>query len=571
MTIRPANQCSLHSYPKIHIDRASVIKPCTAEQAAADQFIDKSIPTWKKLFFDVWQEGIPFMLKHIVGLKTPNANIYYVYLVKTIKYLALILLHLHQAYLRIYGYFYPYSLMSLDELCNQFSRCPNWTESVIKAFSWHPSSDRCAVAICNDYVYVYHETNRIRILRHNNQRKITDMAWHPTNEEILIVATQTNLILWKIPKNNPSSKFSDNTPGIAYLAPGVHLIRRNVQTELTSSLTDNSIENNFRLIDNILMPPIISIQFNKSGDKLFACSPNSSKIAILDVDQILSAKPDVKGKIKVTPHFIRRFGQGLTKLMWSPTKNRLAVSTTSSFMRVFEPFSWTCKNWQTQDTIQDFIWSKPMGRILLVANKTEPYLYALPFLDNPTSKDVGGNRLLAKALDLTATVGELGDLIGGRIQSLAWDAEGKRLAISFKDNPQSILLYRTVERPTIEFHQLGIIQSENGSYPLLMEFHEKFKNGSLLTICWSDGHCQHVPLNYALQEISRNGTASLNGSLNGTLNSSNLDSAKTPTGSRPPRSLTNFCHGSSSISPHQGALMPINKLQHQKTLFTVDK
>lgn len=573
MTIRSTNQYSLQSYPKIQIDKGSVIKPCVAEQVAADQFIDRSIPTWKRLVQDIWHEGFTFILKYITNLKiSPNASIYYIYLVKTVKYLAILLLHLHQAYLCIYGYFYPFSLMSLDELCNQFSRCPRWTDSVIRAFSWHPNFDRCAVAICNDYVYVYHGNNRVRVLRHNNQRKITDMAWHPENEELLIVATQSNLILWKISKNNSNSKLLDASQGLAYLAPGVHLTKRNVLSDASSAPSDSLHESNFRIVEGVLNPPIISIQFSQNGDKLYACSPNSSKLAVISVDELLSTKPDAKGKIRIAPKYIRRFGQGLTKLVWSPTKNRLAVSTTSSFMRVFEPVGWSCKSWFTQDTTQDLIWSKPTGRILLVANKTEPILYALPFLDEPLAKDVGGNKSLAKALDLTATVGELGDLIGGRVQSLAWDKEGKRLAISFKDNPESILLYRTVERPTIEFHQLGVIQSENGSHPLLMDFHDKFKNGSLLTICWNDGICQHIPLTYAPQEVSRNSVSSaLNGSLNGSLNSSSYALTKSPSQARVPRSLTNFCHGSNSISPHQGALMPINKLQHQKTLFTVEK
>lgn len=575
MTIRSANSYNLQAYPKIQIDRGSVIKPCIAEQSAADQFIDRTIPTWRRIVHDIWHEGLPYILKYVSNAREPrSANPYYVYFIRTIRYLALLLLHLHQVYLYIYGYFYPYSLMSLDELCNEFTRCPKWTESVIRAFSWHPNFDRCAVAICNDYVYVYHGTSRIRVLRHNSQRKIVDMAWHPTNEQVLIVATQTNILVWRIAENSvTNSRLLDNSQSYAYLAPGVHLIRRGQSSQIDPpNLSESSHENSFRILDNFLSPPIVSLQFDQKGDKLLACSPNSSKIAVIGVKELLESKPDTKGRIKIKVNYLRKFGQGVTKLLWSPTKNRLAVATTSSFIRVHELFAWTSRRWLTQDIAQDLVWSKPSGRILLIANKTEPYLYALPFLDEPQANDVGGNRSITKALDLTATRGELGTLVGGCVQSLAWDREGKRLAISFRDNPESILLYRTVEKPTVEFHQLGIIQSDNGSLPLLMDFHDKFKNGSLLTICWSDGNCQHIPLTYASHEQLRNVSSKANGH-DSSLNSSHVNPVSPNSGAKTARSLTNFCHvsGSNSISPYQAALMPINKLQHHKTLFTLEK
>lgn len=573
MPLHSSNIQNLQNYPKINIDRNSVIKPLIANSAAADQFIDKPVATWKKILQDVWIEGIPFILHYISTLKIPaNSNIYCVYLIKIIKYLALFMLHIHKVYLHIYGYFYPYSLLSHDALCNEFTRCSQWSEALIRAFAWHPKHDRCAVAICNDYVYVYEGPLRIRVLRHNQQRKVVDLAWQPNNKEVLVVATQTSIILWRVSQNQAHSiQNLKNSNLTTYLAPGLQLIKREKEYQYSNgtklSETNTSVhttDKSFKVIENVLPAPIVSIEFDQGSNRLFACSPNSSKIAVLDVETLFNS--DLKEKPKIHIEYLRKLGQGITRLLWSPEFNRLATSTTSNYVRIFEPFRWSCKKWTTQENIvQDMIWSRPSGRMLLMANKAESHLYALPFLDNPQANDVGGNKSIMKALDLTAARNEFGDLVGGRVQSFAWDKEGKRLAITFKDNPQNILLYKTVERPTLEFHQLGVIQSDSGSSPLLLQFHDKYNNGALLTVCWSDGNCQHLPLSFTPQEQSKDisiGNESLNKSIDCSVNNTH-----TP---RTPRSLTNFCLVSETSTPstYPSTLLPINRVQHQTTLFS---
>lgn len=598
--LRPKSSQTIQNYPSIQIDRGNVIKPCNADQAAADQFIDRHKTSWRKIFYDAWHEGIPFILRYLSNLKAPeNSNAYYNYLIKATRYIALLLLYVHRIYLYIYAYFYPYSLMPLDDVCDEFSRCPRWSEAVIRAFAWHPNHDRCAVAICNDYIYVYQGSTRIRVLRHAQQRKITDMVWQPNNKEVLIVATQRHIVIWRIGDNlnGTLSYIRDSSRSSAYLAPGVQLIMRgkesagnsvangsmkqtdsSMNNRCDTSLANQTNEKDFKILEHILPPPIISLQFDQTGTRLYACSPNSSKILILDVELLFGqdpAKPTVsqQGTNRKSIDYLTRYGQGFTQLLWSPSKNRLAAATTSFLVRVYEPFKWSHNKWSLQGmSVQDMVWSKPQGRMLLIANKSEPCLYALPFLDSPQAGDVGGNKSLMKALDLTATRTEMGDMVGGVVQSLAWDKNGKRLAISFKDNPESILLYRTVERPTVEFHQLGVIQSDNASTPLFMEFHDKFKNGSLLTICWSDGHCQHIPMSLLPNEQLRNGYNN-DDSFNRSLNRSSLNGSTNDITSPPktPRSLTNFCHvsGNNSISSYPASLMPINKVQHQTTLFSL--
>lgn len=573
---------NLQNYPQIHIDRGSVIKPCNADQIAADQFINRHNASWRIIFHNIFQEGIPYILRWVSNLKTsPSSSTYHIYIIKFLRFISFLLLHIHRIYQLIYGYFFPYAFLPFDEVCNEFSKCANWSTAVIRAFAWHPNHDRCALAVCNDYIYVYQGSTRIRVLRHAQQRKVTDMAWQPSTNEVLVVATQSNIIIWRVCETYTSQlNFTRNS---AYLTPGLQLVMRttespNVQPKQpnvsTQSQSDSIVPNqhpdskDFKILEHILPAPIISIEFDSINHKLYACSPNSSKIAILDINRIFHTEnPEPMNPEQKLITYVTKFGQGILKLNWSPKMNRLATATTSSLIRVFEPSRWSSSSWSLKgDLVQDFAWSRPHGRILLVANKTEPVLYAVPFLDEPQPGDAGGNKSFMRALDLTATRSESGDLVGGSVQALAWDKSGKRLAISFKENPESILLYRTVERPTVEFHQLGLIQNDNRSLPLMLNFHDHFKNGSLLTVCWSDGTCQHIPMLYLPEEKISKGTN--NDSFNKTLNSSFLNSSNhDPTSpSRTLRSLTNFCHvsGNNSISSY-----PINRVHHPTTLFSL--
>lgn len=551
-------QISQLQMPKISIDPATVIKPCITNQTARESFIDKPMPSWKPFLCELKNEGLLSILRLLANLKLPPvANPYKFYCTKAIKLFATAILYLIQIYTSVYTYFYPYSQLSLDQLCDEFSRCHGWSTAVIRSFAWHPNYDRCALAICNDCIYVYEKTTKIRLLRHHHMRKIVDICWQPNNKEVLAVATQTKIILWHITEQHHDSVLSHSIKTqTSNIAPSLRLLSkarlndtaRSLANTLTSSQlnsTNNSTTHaqtessnatakpNFRILENLLEPPIVSLKFDGTGQTLCASSPNSSKLVLINVDSLLSSNETSKqNNSHVT--YIRKYGQGMTRVVWSPTNNRLVVGTTSNYFRAFEPFGWSSSTWKTTGLVKDMAWSKPEGRILLLATKESKCLYGLPFFDNPTAGDVGGNKSIVNVLDFTERQAESGNLVGGRVQAMIWDKSGKRLAVSFRDNSDSIMLFKTQEKPTVEFTQIGLIQSDNGSIPLIMEFHDKFKNGSLLTICWSDGNCQHIPLTYSLHE-----PAAKPSTPNGRLNASASLYQGSPA---EPRSLTSFCH-----------------------------
>ena len=88
----------------------------------------------------------------------------------------------------------------------------------------------------------------------------------------------------------------------------------------------------------------------------------------------------------------------------------------------------------------------------------------------------------------------------------------------FADNPEYIAVYKTSTKSVLEFSAIGFIHGLKGEKPFLIFFHDYFKHGSLLTICWSSEVISYIPLQY---EPKQSGS-SIN--VNGT-----------------PRSLTSFC------------------------------
>lgn len=572
-------------YPKIQIEPASLIKPCLSSKSAKDSFtVDRPTSKWRNLIHVIRNEGLLWILKTISTIDvSATKNKYYAYGLKAAQILALAMLKMHQMYKTIYGYFYPYSMLSDDDVCDIFSRCFEWSSGIIRAFAWHPNYDRCAVAISNDCVHIYESSNRTRLLRHHHQRKIVDMCWHPNDKELLVVATQTNLIMWLVPETHSNKPFSTTASYNQLIVPRSQAIKAkaNNNEDLATNRTNfnhvdgfksNQINNTnsimglaqttnpkvvHRIIYDFIKPPITCIKFDIDGNKLFVCSPNSTSIKVINIKELLGISSNTNEHISQLTNWDLH---GVTRISWSPNKTRLVSATTSHFIRVYESIQWSSNKWSAfNNYVQDFVWSRPSGKFLLIAPSDEPCLYVLPFLDTAMANDVGGTKSIMKALDLSEQLGEDGNMVGGRVKSLVWDKNGKRLAISFKDNPDSVLLFKTSERPTVEFQQIGVVQNYTGSTPLLMEFHDKFKDGSLLTICWSDGNCQHVPMIYSVTDQNPSDQSN---------NSGNQSSNQAQKSVSSPRSLTNFCQSSSLNASSLPSHVRLNKTQHHTTLFS---
>ncbi|KAF5183157.1 Aladin, partial [Thalictrum thalictroides] len=85
------------------------------------------------------------------------------------------------------------------------------------------------------------------------------------------------------------------------------------------------------------------------------------------------------------------------------------------------------------------------------------------------------------------------------VDKIAWDASGERLALSCKRGNEMyhglIAVYDIRRTPLISKSLIGFIKGPGeSSKPLAFSFQNKFKQGPLLSVCWSSGWCCSYPL-----------------------------------------------------------------------------
>jgi len=290
-----------------------------------------------------------------------------------------------------------------DELVSEFNANLDWKNGLIRCFEWHPSSLRCAIALVNNLVYIYsadlqRPINHICCLKNMAQKQISSMAWHPIRDDILAVASENKILLWFL------------------------------QSDLQNFKPDS--QKCLQIIDSKLPSPLTSIVFDAVGRTLIVCSPLSSSLSVITFEGELqqSSKNYVIRLIRVP------FSSQFTSLSCSPDKKRVLACMTSKKIRIFENMQWSSKCWKSNisSLCQASCWSKPSGRILLFAAKNSSKIFALTFYDKAEAGDVGGD-LDNSVLLLDTTESHFADFeLGTFIQSLAWDRNSTRLAVSFK-------------------------------------------------------------------------------------------------------------------------------------------
>lgn len=328
-----------------------------------------------------------------------------------------------------------------------------------------------AIGLSNNDIYIYSSLRKTSLLiKHPHQKKLSHLAWKPDSSNILAVACHNCLLIWDLD-----------------------------QVELKKTQLTNCVQ----LYKNGLPNAITSIAFDSTGQMLAICSPQSTKLFIL------KKGPDGADEIQV----IRSFPTCFTRLLWSPDSLRLLTLTTSNYIKIFESIAWSNKKWSidSRSPIQCACWSQPDGTFLLIANKKDPIVYALAFYDKATANDVGGYvKECQEVLNVSETILPNGVKVGGRIHDMIWDSNGQRLVISFKDNPEYLALYKTWSKSLLELTPIGFIHGSKGEKPTLIAFHDYYKHGSLLTVCWSSGTISYIPLQYdnfkPNQSVIKNGT-----------------------------------------------------------------
>ncbi|XP_037539924.1 aladin [Nematolebias whitei] len=357
-----------------------------------------------------------------------------------------------------HGSLFPHVTLSSEDMIAEFSQALNWSDCVVRAFAWHPHTDKFAVALLDDSVKIYNPKSAITpTLKHRLQKNVAAMQWKPLCASDLAVACQNCLLVWHV---DPCSLSTRPSSGCA------------------------------QVLSHPGHSPVTSIAWSPSGSLLLSASPMDTAMLVWDV----AAESCVPLQ--------RVGGGGVTFLSWSPDSSHVLASTPSALFRVWETRMWTCERWPCiNGRCQSGCWS-PDGSRLLFTVQGETVIYALTFTGAPGVPTSKGLQAAAVVADLSETTFKTPDgdiIVGGEVQSVAWDPRGERLAVLLKGDPQAanrpaiIAVFKTRTNPIFELLPCGFVQGEPGTEPRLMQFHPNFRHGALLTVCWSSGRITHVP------------------------------------------------------------------------------
>ncbi|GMP98074.1 hypothetical protein CsSME_00046097 [Camellia sinensis var. sinensis] len=304
----------------------------------------------------------------------------------------------------------------------------------LHAVSWHRHKHILAFISGPNHVTIrdYEDSERKEpcILTHESQRDVKLLEWRPNGGRTLSVACKSGV-----------------TSGTIARGAGT----RWTLVDFLRSHDDEQIS---------------ALSWSPDGRYLASGSYESSSFTIWDVAQG-----------RGTP--IRRGLGGISMLKWSPTGDYFFAAKFDGTFYLWETNTWTSEPWSsTSGFVTGATWD-PDGGMILVAFSESLTLGSVHFASKPPSLD---------AHLLPVDLSEIQSLTHSRgIEKIAWDASGDRLALSYKDGDE---LYRgliaicDVKRtPLISASLIGFIRGPGDNpRPLAFSFHDKFKQGPLLTV-----------------------------------------------------------------------------------------
>lgn len=446
--------------PSLHFPRESLKLHSRMESSSKAAFLDHSETLWMRSA-SAWRDGgFTGLLNEITTSHTEVP--------KWLSVSSGCILALLRWASSFHSSLFPHLTLSSEDMIAEFSQVLTWSDCVVRAFAWHPHTDKFAVALLDDSIKIYNpKSSTTPTLKHRLQRSVAAVQWKPLCASALAVACQNCLLVWNV---DPCSLSNRPSSGCA------------------------------QVLSHPGHSPVTSIAWSPSGSLLVSASPVDTAMMVWDV----AAESCVPLQ--------RVGGGGVTFLSWSPDGSHVLSSTPSALFRVWETRMWTCERWPcVKGRCQSGCWS-PDGSRLLFTVQGETLIYALTFTDTPDVLTSTSAAVVVADLSETTFNTPDGDIIvGGEIQSLAWDPRGERLAVLLKGDPTSagrpaiIAMFKTRATPIFELLPCGFVQGEPGAEPRLMQFHPNFKHGALLTVCWSSGKITHVPFYFLSASVPRLG------------------------------------------------------------------
>ncbi|KAF8102087.1 hypothetical protein N665_0201s0374 [Sinapis alba] len=342
------------------------------------------------------------------------------------------------------------------------------SEIDLQGVSWHQGKHIIAFISAANQVsirdYEDKDEKEPSLLTSDSQRSVKALEWRPNGGKSISVACRGGICIWTA----------------SY--PGNMALVRTGGSSLRGSLSRGSGAR-WILVDFLRCQndeQVSALSWSPCGRYLASASYDSSSFTIWDVSQGAG-----------TP--IRRGLGGISMLKWSPTGDYFFASRFDGTFCLWETNTWTSEPWSLSTgsgSVTGALWD-PEGRFILISFSKSLTLGSVHFSSKPPSLD---------AHLLPVELPEIASLTGSEgIKKIAWDASGERLVVSFKGGDENykglIAIYDTRRTPIVSASLVGFIRGP-GDNPeaLSFSFHDKFKQGPLLSVCWSTGFCCTYPL-----------------------------------------------------------------------------
>nr|GMC90250.1 aladin isoform X1 [Ipomoea batatas] len=334
----------------------------------------------------------------------------------------------------------------------------------ICGLSWHQHKHMFAfisgphqVTVCD---YEDSDGKNPCFLINESQKDVKTLEWRPNGGRTLSVACKGGICIW-----------ASSYPGNA----------ASVRTGVTLGTLSRGSGTRWTLVDFLRSPEdeqVSALSWSPSGRYLASASFESSSFTIWDVAQGVG-----------TP--IRRGLGGISLLKWSPSGDYFFAAKFDGTFYLWETNTWTSEPWSsTNGFVTGAAWD-PDGSKILISFSGSSTLGSIHFATKPPSLD---------AHLIPVELPEMQSLTGSEgVEKMAWDASGERLALSYKDGEEAykglIAIYDVRRNPLISASLIGFIRGPGDNpKPVTFSFHDKFKQGPLLSVCWSTGFCLTYPL-----------------------------------------------------------------------------
>ena len=230
--------------------------------------------------------------------------------------------------------------------------------------------------------------------------------------------------------------------------------------------------------------PVTQVQWSGCGRLLASSCPADTRVHVWSVEA---------GQCDTVA---RAGGGGAALLRWSRDSKRLLVASPGAVFRVWDTLAaaWTADRWTVgggRGRVAAAAWSPDSGH-LLFATTEEAVLYCVSFR--------GQGEAAVPLMDLSRVELEGGGAGGGLVQDIVWDNTGHRVAVTFR-HTSAVCLLRT-KPGQARLSPIGwVVGSGPEEVPLCAQFQGAGAEwGAVLTVVWSSGRVQHLPLVFSITE-----------------------------------------------------------------------